>query len=92
MLAWMDRAAVIETLTTGRVTYYSRSRGARWRKGDTSGHTQTLKAFRIDCDHDTILVLIEQVGRACHTGRRSCFYHEVRDDGWVDVSANSFDI
>jgi Phosphoribosyl-AMP cyclohydrolase len=79
MMAWMNRDAVLETLTTGRVCYWSRSRGSLWRKGETSGQVQRLKDFRVDCDGDTLLLLVEQDGVACHTGRRSCFYRAVRD-------------
>ncbi|MBB4286432.1 phosphoribosyl-AMP cyclohydrolase [Roseospira goensis] len=79
MMAWMTRETVAETLETGRVCYWSRSRGAPWRKGESSGQVQTLKAMRLDCDGDTLLLLVDQVGVACHTGRRSCFYREVRD-------------
>jgi len=78
MMAWMNRDAVEETLRTGRVCYWSRSRAKLWRKGETSGQTQTLKDFRWDCDNDTILVLVDQEGVACHTGRRNCFFHAVR--------------
>ena len=85
MLAWMNRAAVVATLTTGRVTYYSRSRGQLWRKGDTSGNIQTLRAFRVDCDADTLLLLIDQTGPACHTGRRSCFYRTVGASGLKEI-------
>ena len=74
MLAWMNREAVLETLATGRVCYWSRSRGALWRKGETSGQTQALVELRVDCDADAILLLVDQTGVACHTGRRSCFY------------------
>jgi phosphoribosyl-AMP cyclohydrolase len=81
MLAWMNREAVAETLRTGRVTYWSRSRRRLWRKGETSGHTQKLADFRIDCDGDTLLLLVEQKGVACHTGRRSCFYRTARENG-----------
>ena len=84
MLAWMNRAAVEETLRTGRVCYYSRSRQSLWRKGETSGQSQRLVEFRYDCDKDTVLLLVDQTGVACHTGRRSCFFHAVRD-GRVDV-------
>ena len=77
MMAWMNHDAIIETLQTGRVCYYSHSRQKLWRKGESSGQIQTLKNFRIDCDADTILLLVEQVGVACHTGRRSCFFEEV---------------
>lgn len=79
MMAWMDRAAVAETMETGRVCYWSRSRQGPWRKGDTSGHIQTLVDLRVDCDGDTLLALIDQVGAACHTGRHNCFFRAVRD-------------
>ncbi len=79
MMAWMNREAVAETLRTGRVTYWSRSRGKLWRKGETSGQTQALKDFRWDCDADTVLVLVDQEGVACHTGRRNCFFNALRD-------------
>ncbi|MHA1597573.1 MAG: phosphoribosyl-AMP cyclohydrolase [Alphaproteobacteria bacterium] len=79
MMAWMNRDAVIETLQTGRVCYYSRSRGALWRKGETSGQEQALIDLRWDCDGDTLLVLVDQKGVACHTGRRNCFFNAVRD-------------
>jgi len=81
MMAWMTRETLAETLATGRVCYWSRSRGKPWRKGETSGQVQTLKALRLDCDGDTLLLLVDQVGVACHTGRRSCFYLEARDGG-----------
>lgn len=80
MLAWMNAQAVRETLATGRVCYWSRSRNQFWRKGDTSGHIQTLKEMRIDCDGDTLLVLVDQVGVACHTGRHNCFFTAIRDN------------
>ncbi len=80
MMAWMNRDAVAETLRTGRVCYYSRSRKALWRKGESSGQVQALVDFRFDCDNDTVLVLVDQTGVACHTGRRSCFFHAVRGD------------
>jgi len=81
MLAWMNRDAVVATLTQGRVTYWSRSRQAMWRKGDTSGHIQELVDARLDCDGDTLLLLIRQTGPACHTGARSCFYQRAGDAG-----------
>lgn len=81
MLAWMNREAVIATLTGGRATYWSRSRQAMWRKGDTSGHIQDLVDARIDCDGDTLLLLIRQTGPACHTGARTCFYQRAGDAG-----------
>lgn len=74
MMAWMNRDAVHETLSTGRVCYWSRSRAALWRKGETSGNTQTLKAFYIDCDADTLLIKVAQLGPACHTGEKTCFF------------------
>ena len=79
MLAWMNEAALRETLTTGRACYWSRSRAAFWRKGETSGHVQQIREVRVDCDGDTILLLVDQTGAACHTGRRHCFY--LRLDG-----------
>jgi phosphoribosyl-AMP cyclohydrolase len=78
MLAWMNREAVEETLRTGRVCYWSRSRKSLWRKGESSGQVQRLVEFRFDCDEDTILLLVEQAGVACHTGRRSCLFRAVR--------------
>ena len=86
MLAWMNREAIAETLATGRVCYYSRSRGTLWRKGETSGQVQRLIELRMDCDGDTLLVLVDQPGVACHTGRRDCFYRAARDDGWREVA------
>ena len=74
MLAWMNRESLAETLDTARVCYWSRSRKQLWRKGETSGHTQRLVEARIDCDNDTILLLVDQVGPACHTGERTCFF------------------
>jgi len=81
MMAWMNRDAVIETLTTGRVCYWSRSRRGLWRKGETSGQQQHLIEFLIDCDGDTILLKVQQDGVACHTGRRTCFYTAARAEG-----------
>ena len=80
MMAWMSSDAVIETLTTGRVCYFSRSRQKLWRKGETSGHGQALVEMRIDCDRDTLLLLVEQTGPACHTNRPNCFFEAVRGD------------
>jgi len=74
MMAWMNRAALEETLSTGRVCYWSRSRQAFWRKGETSGQQQHLVEARFDCDGDTLLLQVDQSGPACHTGHRSCFY------------------
>ncbi len=73
MVGWMDDEALHRTLTTGRVTYFSRSRQAYWQKGETSGHVQWVKEVRLDCDGDTILVRVDQVGPACHTGAPTCF-------------------
>jgi phosphoribosyl-AMP cyclohydrolase len=78
MMAWMNRAAIEETLSTGRVCYWSRSRSSLWRKGETSGQVQRLVELRVDCDNDCLLVLVDQTGVACHTGRRSCFFTAVR--------------
>jgi phosphoribosyl-AMP cyclohydrolase len=87
MLAWMNAESIAETLRTGRVTYWSRSRAALWRKGETSGHVQTLVELRVDCDRDTLLIVVDQVGPACHTNRPSCFYTAVRDGEEVVLSA-----
>ena len=86
MLAWMNAEAVARTLETGRVTYWSRSRRAFWVKGETSGHVQTLVEMRIDCDRDALLVLVDQVGPACHTNRRSCFFTGVQGGEEVVLS------
>ena len=86
MLAWMNEAAIRETLATGRACYWSRSRQALWRKGETSGHIQRLVDFRIDCDNDAILLLVEQTGPACHTNRPNCFFRAVRDGGLATIS------
>ena len=77
MVGWMDDEALHRTLTSGRATYWSRSRGEYWRKGDTSGHVQHVKEVRLDCDGDALLVVVDQVGAACHTGDRSCFDADV---------------
>lgn len=79
MLAWMSRESLAETLATSHVTYWSRSRDALWRKGETSGHVQRLVELRVDCDRDCLLMSVEQTGPACHTGRRSCFFTAVRE-------------
>ncbi|MEU6509782.1 MULTISPECIES: phosphoribosyl-AMP cyclohydrolase [unclassified Streptomyces] len=77
MLGWMDDEALHRTLTTGRCTYWSRSRQEYWVKGDTSGHFQWVKSVALDCDADTVLVQVDQVGAACHTGARTCFDEDV---------------
>jgi phosphoribosyl-AMP cyclohydrolase len=86
MLAWMNREALDETLATGRVCYYSRSRGRLWRKGESSGQVQKLVELRLDCDGDTILLQVDQTGVACHTGRRNCFFTALRDGDWVEIA------
>jgi phosphoribosyl-AMP cyclohydrolase len=86
MVAWMNREAVRLTLTEGRACYWSRSRQALWRKGETSGQTQRLHELRLDCDGDTLLLLVDQHGVACHTGRRSCFFRAWRGDGWAVIA------
>ena len=83
MLAWMNREAIEQTLTTGQIVYFSRSRQALWRKGETSGNTQGLVSLRFDCDADAILISVDQLGPACHTDRTHCFYLEVRGDSVV---------
>ncbi len=87
MLAWMDDEALHRTLTTGRATYWSRSRGEYWVKGDTSGHQQRVKSVALDCDGDTLLVQVDQIGAACHTGDRTCF-----DAGALPVTVASGEI
>ena len=86
MMAWMNKESVAETLRTGRVCYWSRSRQKLWRKGESSGQIQTLKDFRWDCDADTVLMQVHQEGVACHTGRRNCFYLAVRDDAILEIA------
>lgn len=84
MLAWMTRESLAKTVATGDMVYWSRSRSSLWRKGETSGHFQRLKELRLDCDADALLAKVEQVGGiACHTGRRSCFFCRLDDNGWV---------
>lgn len=85
MMAWMNAEAVAKTLETGQVTYWSRSRQEFWIKGATSGHTQQLIEMKLDCDRDCLLVEVRQVGAACHTGRRTCFYTAVQDGAEVEV-------
>jgi phosphoribosyl-AMP cyclohydrolase len=86
MMAWMNAESVAETLATGRVCYFSRSRGRLWRKGETSGQQQRLVELRLDCDGDTILLLVHQDGVACHTGRRDCFFRAARDGALVEIA------
>lgn len=86
MLAWMNRDSLTETLRSGRVCYYSRSRGKLWRKGETSGQVQYLLNADFDCDMDALLLTVEQKGVACHTGRRSCFYRGITPEGLTEHS------
>ena len=86
MLAWMNRAAIEETLRTGRVHYWSRSRQRLWRKGESSGQRQRLVELRVDCAGDSLLLLVDQYGVACHTGRRSCFFRAMRGDRLVTIA------
>jgi phosphoribosyl-AMP cyclohydrolase len=87
MMAWMNAESVRESLATGRVCYFSRSRDKLWRKGETSGQTQHLMELRVDCDGDTLLLLVHQDGVACHTGRRNCFFRAARDGALVEIAA-----
>ena len=86
MMAWMNAEALAETLRGGQVCYWSRSRGALWRKGETSGHVQELVDLSIDCDGDTILLRVRQTGAACHTHRRSCFYRRHVEEGRLVIT------
>ena len=86
MMAWMSREAVRITLAEGRACYWSRSRQAIWRKGETSGQAQAVKELRLDCDGDTVLLLVDQQGVACHTGRRNCFFRAWRQGEWVVIA------
>lgn len=77
MMAWMNKEAIEKTLATRQVTYWSRSRESLWRKGETSGHTQELVDFYVDCDADTLLLHVNQIGAACHTGEKTCFFNKI---------------
>ena len=90
MMAWMNKDSLAETLATGRICYWSRSRSSLWRKGDTSGHIQKLVEMRYDCDADTILVLVDQTGAACHEGTRSCFTRRLKIDGSVSKAETAY--
>lgn len=86
MLAWMNREALVQTVTCRQAVYWSRSRQRLWRKGESSGHSQVVRDIRLDCDGDALLLQVEQQGAiACHTGRASCFYRQLQDDGWISV-------
>lgn len=88
MMAWMNEEALRCTMREGRAVYWSRSRQALWRKGESSGHTQMLKELRLDCDGDTLLLNVEQIGGiACHTGRAHCFYRRHDGDNWQAVDS-----
>src|SRR5262245_38416942 len=91
MLAWMNPEAYQETLRTGRACYYSRSRGRLWRKGEESGHVQEVQAIYLDCDADTVLLKVHQVGAACHAGYKSCFFRRVEGDELKVVGERVFD-
>ena len=83
MLAWMNKRALVQTVETGLATYWSRSKGRLWRKGESSGHLQYIKSVQLDCDGDTIIILVEQKGEiACHTGTNSCFFRVLIDKDW----------
>ena len=86
MTAWMNRDAIRASLSEGRACYWSRSRGRLWRKGETSGQVQLLRELRLDCDGDAVLLLVDQQGVACHTGRRSCFFRAWRNDAWAVIA------
>ncbi|MCP3941251.1 MAG: phosphoribosyl-AMP cyclohydrolase [Desulfobacteraceae bacterium] len=92
MLAYMNQVSFNETLASGKATYYSRSRQALWKKGETSGHVQYVRQIRVDCDHDTILLKVEQVGgAACHKGYKSCFFKIVENNKFKIVEKRVFD-
>ena len=91
MMAWMNAEALVETLKTSRVCYYSRSRGNLWRKGEASGQIQNLIELRWDCDADTLLLQVDQMGVACHTGRRNCFFNAIRDGKIVSIADPEID-
>ena len=86
MMAWMNRDAVRASLTEGRACYWSRSRARLWRKGETSGQVQHLRELRLDCDGDAVLLLVDQQGVACHTGRRSCFFRSWQNGAWAVIA------
>ena len=91
MMAWMNRDAVRASLTEGRACYWSRSRERLWRKGETSGQIQLLRELRLDCDGDAVLLLVDQQGVACHTGRRSCFFRAWRQEAWTVIAEPEID-
>lgn len=91
MMAWMNRQALELTVTEKRAWYYSRSRNKLWLKGETSGHIQKVHSIRLDCDADAVLLEVEQIGGACHTGYRSCFYRVEADGQWKEDGEKAFD-
>ena len=91
MMAWMNRDAVRASLAEGRACYWSRSRARLWRKGETSGQVQRLREMRLDCDGDAVLLLVDQQGVACHTGRRSCFFRAWRQEAWTVIAEPEID-
>lgn len=91
MMAWMNKEAIIETLEKQHVCYYSRSRGKLWRKGETSGQVQKLIEMRLDCDGDTLLLLVDQKGVACHTGRKNCFFYAYRNGKVEEITTPLID-
>jgi len=92
MMAWMNRDSLEKTVSNGKTHFYSRSRGKLWLKGESSGHVQNVKSIRTDCDKDTLLILVEQIGAACHDGYYSCFYREHQmDEDWKIVGKKVFD-
>ncbi len=92
MVAFMNPESFRKTLETGEVVYWSRSRNRLWHKGEESGNTQLLKSLYVDCDGDVVLLRVEQRGgAACHTGKRSCFFRRLDENGWVDVGVQVFD-
>lgn len=87
MMAWMNRESLQLTVEQGVAVYWSRSRGKLWRKGESSGHTQTVRAIKLDCDADVVLLEVEQQGGiACHTGRKSCFYRSLKNGQWTETA------
>ena len=92
MVAWMDRAAVEATLSSGVTHFWSRSRGTPWRKGETSGHVQHVESVYADCDGDTLLVLVDQTGVACHTGRHNCFFRAIRGGALEEIAPVQIDM
>ena len=91
-VAWMNRQSLEETARTQEAVYWSRSRKAPWRKGDTSGHIQTLVDLRVDCDGDTLLVLVDQTGAACHTGQHNCFFRAIRGGALATIAPVMIDM